>query len=164
LEFLRLGFTPEFLHGIELLSESVDRARTVLPSSVHIIHGDASAASSSIQDASQDIVFQSTVFSSLLDDAFQLRLADRMWRWVRPGGGVLWYDFTYNNPWNPDVRGVPLSRIRRLFPAGDIQAKRLTLCPPIARVAGRLHPTFYTILNAVVWLRTHRLVWIRKRR
>ncbi len=25
-------------------------------------------------------------------------LLDRMWRWVKPGGGVLWYDFTFDNP------------------------------------------------------------------
>ena len=45
-----------------------------------------------------------------------------MWRWVRPGGGVLWYDFTFDNPRNPDVRGVPLARVRELFPHGASQA------------------------------------------
>jgi hypothetical protein len=65
---------------------------------------------------SQDLVLQSTVFSSLLDDAFQQRLAEAMWRWLKPGGAVLWYDFTVDNPRNPDVRGVPLARVRALFP------------------------------------------------
>jgi hypothetical protein len=98
----------------------------------------------------------------LLDDTFQKRLADSMWRWLRPGGGILWYDFTVNNPRNPDVRGVPLSRIRQLFPGGKIRVRRLTLAPPLARLVTRLDPRLYALLNTVVWLRTHVLVWVEK--
>jgi SAM-dependent methyltransferase len=163
LEFLRFGFKPEHLQGIELLTESVERARRDLPASVRITHGDAAgAAAASIPEESQDIVYQSTVFSSLLDDEFQQRLADRMWRWLCPGGAILWYDFTVNNPRNPDVRGVPLPRIRELFPRGHVRARRLTLAPPIARAVTRLHPRLYTAFNTCVWLRTHVLVWIEK--
>jgi len=38
----------------------------------------------------------------------------------------------YNNPCNPDVRGVPLHRIRQLFPEGKIHHWKLTLAPPSA--------------------------------
>jgi SAM-dependent methyltransferase len=163
LEFIRFGFRPDHLQGIELLTASVDRARTELPVSVRITLGDATGeAASAVPELSQDIVYQSTVFSSLLDDEFQQRLADRMWQWLRPGGGVLWYDFTMNNPRNPDVRGVPVRRIRQLFPHGNMRVRRLTLAPPLARAATKLHPTFYTALNACVWLRTHVLVWVQK--
>ena len=114
-------------------------------------------------DASVDIVMQSTVFSSLLDNAFQQRLADAMWAAVKPGGGVLWYDFTVNNPRNADVRGVPLKRVRELFPHGDVRAQRITLAPPIARAVTRVHPSLYTLLNTVALLRTHVLAWVAKR-
>lgn len=84
LEFLRLGFQPENLTGIELLQDRVAQANKVLP--IGVVHsGDAN--STNIQSASQDIVFQSVVFSSLLDNAFQAELAARMWAWVKPGGG-----------------------------------------------------------------------------
>ena len=163
LDFLRFGFRPEHLQGIELLAASVERARRDLPASVRITLGDAAgAAASFVPEASQDIVYQSTVFSSLLDDEFQQRLADTMWRWLRPGGGILWYDFTVNNPRNPDVRGVPVARIRQLFPHGKMRVRRLTLAPPIARAVTRLHPTLYAVLNSVIWLRTHVLVWVEK--
>jgi SAM-dependent methyltransferase len=161
LDFLRLGFRPEHLQGIELLTASVEWARRDLPVSVRITHGDATAAVG-VPEASQDIVFQSTVFTSLLDDEFQQRLADKMWQWLRPGGGILWYDFTVSNPRNPDVRGVPVTRIRQLFPHGKIQVRRLTLAPPVARAVTRLHPTLYTVLNSIIWLRTHVLVWVEK--
>jgi len=115
-----------------------------------------------LPDASEDIVLQSTVFSSLLDGPFQWRLAQAMWRWVRPGGGVLWYDFTVNNPRNPDVKGVPVARIRELFPSGRLSYRRLTLAPPIARGVCQLHPALYAWFNAVPLLRTHVLAWIEK--
>lgn len=160
LDALQLGFAPAHLTGLELLPERVARARERLPASTRVIEGDARAAP--IEPASQDVVLQSTVFSSLLDDALQQTLADAMWRWLRPGGGVLWYDFTVNNPRNPDVRGVPLARLRTLFPQGRIEARRLTLAPPLARALVRWHPSAYTVANALPLLRTHVLAWIAK--
>lgn len=160
LEFLRMGWQPEHLAGIELLPERHAHARAVLPERVALHLGDACTAP--IAEASCDLVFQATVFSSLLDDAFQQRLAAAMWRWVKPGGAVLWYDFTVDNPRNQDVRGVPLRRVRALFPEGRIEARRVTLAPPLARAACRVWPGWYPVLNAVPVLRTHVLAWVGK--
>ena len=160
LELLRLGFAPGHLGGIELLPERLAQARRVLPPAVSLQAGDACALA--LPPASQDIVLQSTVFSSLLDDAFQQRLADAMWHWVAPGGGVLWYDFTVDNPRNPDVRGVPLGRVRAMFPRARMLSRRVTLAPPLARALCRLHPALYSVANALPWLRTHRLLWLGK--
>ena len=160
IELVLMGFAPENLSGVELLPERHAAARERLPAAVQLAQGDALALTPPA--ASVDIVLQSTVFSSLLDDAFQQRLADTMWAAVKPGGGVLWYDFTFNNPRNPDVRGVPLSRVRALFPQGRVQAQRITLAPPIARAVTRLHPSLYTLFNTVPPLRTHLLCWIAK--
>lgn len=160
LEFLRMGFAPEHLCGIELLNDRYQVATRLMPAGVRLRLGDAAALLA--DEAAVDIVYQSTVFSSLLDDAFQQRLADAMWRAVKPGGGVLWYDFTVNNPRNPDVRGVPLQRVRELFPAGRVTARRITLAPPIARAVVPLHPGLYTALRMIPWLRTHLLCWIAK--
>lgn len=160
LELLRMGCAPDRLSGIELLPERHAAARARLPTSVRLSLGDAVVAS--VEEASCDIVLASTVFSSLLDNTFQQRLADTMWRWVKPGGGVLWYDFTVDNPRNADVRGVPLKRIRALFPNGRVQAQRVTLAPPIARRVTAVHPSLYTLFNTVPLLRTHVLAWIAK--
>ena len=157
---LLMGFAPENLSGIELLPERYAEALSRLPEAVALQQGDALALMP--PDASVDIVLQATVFSSLLDNAFQQCLAAAMWAAVKPGGGVLWYDFTVNNPRNPDVRGVPLSRVRQLFPLAKIETRRLTLAPPLARAASRVHPALYGLLNAVPWLRTHVLMWIGK--
>jgi SAM-dependent methyltransferase len=158
--FLLLGFRPDHLVGNELLEERVEVARALLPSQVTLAPGDASDLH--FKDESFDIVLQSTVFTSILDSDFRQKLALHLWRLVKPGGGVLWYDFTFNNPRNPDVQGIPLVRIRQLFPEGEITAWRVTLAPPISRMVTRVHPCLYTLFNLVPFLRTHLLCWIRK--
>jgi SAM-dependent methyltransferase len=160
LELLRIGFAPRNLVGIELLPDRFAQAMQTLPSGVTLMQGDASLVK--LPDASEDIVLQSTVFSSLLDAPFQWRLAQTMWRWVRPGGGVLWYDFTVDNPRNADVRGVPVARIRELFPGGRVRHQRITLAPPLARRVCAWHPSLYPVFNVLPLLRTHVLAWIEK--
>lgn len=160
LELLRLGFAPDRLTGLELLPERHAAARAALPQATTLWLGDATQAP--IAPRSQDIVLQSTVFSSLLDDAFQQQLAHQMWQWLKPGGAVLWYDFTVDNPFNRDVRGVPMARIRSLFPAARIVSQRVTLAPPLARLLCRVHPVLYPVVNTVPLLRTHVLAWIEK--
>lgn len=162
LRFLRWGFDPANLVGNELLPARLGEARRRLPVEIKLIEGDARG----LDCGSFDIVFQSTVFSSILDDAFQIQLANRMWEMTRPGGGVLWYDFCYNNPKNPDVRGVPVRTIRKLFPESKPVIRRVTLAPPVCRFVTRLSPRFsmqfYSVLNALPLWRTHVLCWIPK--
>lgn len=161
MQLIRLGFKPENLVGNELLEERSLVAQHHLPEATRILIGDAT--SNDLPEKSFDVVLQSTVFSSILDDAFQQRLANRMWSLVKNGGGVLWYDFSFNNPKNPDVRGVPVRRIRELFPDAEIiKVWRLTLAPPISRLVTKIHPSLYTLFNMLPVLRTHVLCWIRK--
>lgn len=160
LQFLRLGFRPDLLVGIELLEDRVRAARHVLPESLVIHHGDALATT--LPSEGFDIVFQSLVFSSILSAEFRARLAARMWRLVKVGGGVLWYDFIYDNPANADVKGVPIDEVRRLFPGGKVKFCRLTLAPPISRRVVAFSPGLYSLFNALPFLRTHVLCWIGK--
>lgn len=160
LELIGLGFEPANLLANELLPERAAAARARLPAAVQVLEGDALALP--LPDASLDLVLQSTVFSSLLDPGFRARLAARLWAWLKPGGAVLWYDFAVDNPRNPDVTGLPPAELRRLFPAASIDARRVTLAPPLARRAAALHPALPGLLNTVPLLRTHRLAWIAK--
>jgi SAM-dependent methyltransferase len=162
LAFLRWGFAPERLAGIELLPDRHEGARQRLPTAVRLSCGDATTLP--ITPASVDMALQATVFSSLLDDAYQARLAQAMWAAVKPGGAVLWYDFTVGNPGNRDVRGVPVARVRELFPEARAEFERITLAPPLARAVCRLHPALYTVCNALPLLRTHVLGWLAKPR
>jgi SAM-dependent methyltransferase len=160
LELITLGFDPARLLANELLPERAAAARARLPGAVRVLEGDALALP--LPEASLDLVLQSTVFSSLLDAGFRARLAQRLWAWLKPGGAVLWYDFAVDNPRNPDVVGLPMAEVRRLFPAATIDARRVTLAPPLARRGAALHPALPALLNNLPLLRTHRLAWIAK--
>lgn len=160
LQLMKLGFLPENLVGNELLEDRAAFARNLLPSATQVIKGDA--LDLDLPEESFDVVFQSTVFSSILNDNFQGKLAEKMWSLVKPGGGVLWYDFIYDNPKNPDVRGVPVRSIRNLFPAAEFIVWRTTLAPPISRLVTKINPFLYTVFNSISFFRTHVLCWIRK--
>jgi SAM-dependent methyltransferase len=161
LDLLRLGARPEHLTGIELLGERVVAARANLPALLKIVEGDAALAP--IDSASQDAVLAFTVFSSVLDDTSQETLAAVMWRWVAPGGGIMCYDFAVGNPSNPDVRGVPVKRLRQLFPDARLSVRRVTLAPPLARMLARVGRNVIAPASACMpFLKTHRLVWAQK--
>ena len=160
LQFLSFGFSPENLVGNELLEDRIAIARKRLPAALALHGGDAVGLQ--LPQESFDVVLQSTVFTSILDSAFKRRLAEKMWSLVRPGGGVLWYDFMFDNPRNRDVQGISLAEIDKLFPVRAAWMRRITLAPPIARTVTRIHPSLYTLVNLVPWLRTHCLCWIQK--
>lgn len=157
LNFLSLGATPTRLIGNDLVAHRIDEARLRLPSSVRLYCCDASALD--IDPASFDLILQSVCFSSILDDNVLNAVAARAWSLLRPGGALLSYDFTVNNPRNRNVRGISVARLRNLFPDGSITARSVTLAPPIARAVSS---SFYPFLSAFPFLRTHAWCLIRK--
>jgi len=161
LQFLRLGFSPENLVGNELLQDRINKAGKRLPAALNLLPGNA--LDLTIQECQFDIVFQSMVFSSILDEKFKFQLAKRMWGWVKEGGGILWYDFIYDNPWNKDVKGIPYQKVKEYFPEGSIKKWKITLAPPLSRVVTKIHPSSYNIVNLFPFLRTHILCWIQKK-
>jgi SAM-dependent methyltransferase len=119
LQFLRWGFLPENVKGNELMPNRCAQARHRLPAAVEIIEMDALGLC--LSEGSFDIVLVSTVFTSILDEPFRAQLAKKIWSLVRPTGAVLWYDFIYNNPSNPDVTGIPRRRVLERFPEARAQ-------------------------------------------
>jgi SAM-dependent methyltransferase len=141
--------------GVELLPDRVAEARRMCPPATTIRC--ASAAHLPAADNSFDIVLQSMVFTSVLDDTLKQRIAAEMLRVLAPRGVIIWYDFFRNNPLNADVRGVPANQIRRLFPDCAVQLRRVTLVPPLARGLARVSPHVCALLAAIPLLRTHYL-------
>jgi SAM-dependent methyltransferase len=160
LDLLRLGFTPKNLAGIESSPVRFAEAMQRLPSGVVLLQGDASTVK--LPEESEDVVLQCELFSSLLDAPFQWRLAESMWRWLKPGGGVLWYDTTIDGSAGEAVRGVPLRRIRELFPHGRMTAKRVSGLRRSGWMACAAHPSLHAALDLLPLMRTHVLAWIEK--
>lgn len=157
LNFISLGANPAQLTGNDLVPHRIEEARARLPAAVRLHCGDAGELD--IDAESFDIVLQSVCFSSILDDAVLTTVANRAWSLLRPGGAFLSYDFTINNPRNPNVRRISIAHLRELFPHGIVTVRRVTLAPPIAR---RVWSGFYPLLSAFPFLRTHAWCLIRK--
>jgi SAM-dependent methyltransferase len=154
-QFLQWGAKPERLAGIELRPEAVAKAAYLNPN-LEVRCG--AAEELPWPDASFDLVCQHTLFTSVLNRTTRQRIAAEMRRVLKPGGAVLWYDFFYNVPWNPDVRGITRGEIASLFPGFGLRLWRVTLAPFIARrLPEPLLPVLYPLLAAVWPLRTHYL-------
>ena len=152
-QFLQWGGVPENLTGIELRQEPVEKSHYLSP---HLDVRCGSATELPWPDGSFDLVCQHTVFTSILDAVMKQQVANEMCRVLRDGGAVLWYDFMYNNPRNPDVRGVKRREIQSLFPNFKILLRKITLAPPIARrLPESILPILYPLFASISFLRTH---------
>ena len=113
LSLIALGADPHRIVGNELLDERLEIAARRLPSAVRLHLGDGARLPDSY--GSFDLIMQFVVFSSILDDPLLSSLASRIWNMLRPGGIILSYDMAVGNPFNPDVRGVPLRKLKDAF-------------------------------------------------
>jgi ubiquinone/menaquinone biosynthesis C-methylase UbiE len=159
-EFVRWGARPENIFGVDLIPERIAEARALCPARVTLTCG--SAEKLEFSAGSFDLVFQSTVFTSILEEMMKVKIAGEMLRVLRPGGLIVWYDFTVNNPWNSDVRGIPRREVKRLFPGCQFEFERLTLAPPMGRRIARFSSFLYRAVSAVKVFDTHCLAIIRK--
>jgi ubiquinone/menaquinone biosynthesis C-methylase UbiE len=156
---LELGATPSNLVGVDLLLDRVAAARRTYPQlEFHV----GNAEHLEFPDRRFDLVMAFTVFTSILDEAMARNVASEIQRVLRPGGGLLWYDFRYNSPANRHVRGVGSHRVRDLFPElkGDLHT--VTVLPPLVRRLGPLTAPAYPVLASVPPLRSHLMGLLRK--
>ena len=151
---LSWGVPAENLYGIDLLPERIAAAREAYPG-IHFAA--ANAEQMGFQDGMFDLVLVVTVFSSILEEEMRTRVAREIDRVLKPGGAVVWYDFRYNNPANPHVRGVKKRQIQQLFPTCRVRLETLTVLPALARRLGKLTPLLYPLLSWIPFLRTHAL-------
>ena len=124
------GADPSKVTGIDLVAEHVVQARALCSGAVRIDCG--SAAQLAFPDATFDLVTHFTVFTSVLDSDMKQRIAAEMRRVVKPDGVILWYDVSIDNPWNPDVRGIPSGRwLSFSLVLARLDMRRVTLVPPV---------------------------------
>jgi SAM-dependent methyltransferase len=160
-EFLQWGADAANLCGIDLNEDRIQAARRLIPSG-DLQAGDACRLPWA--DGTFDLATQFTLFTSILDTSVKRQIASEMVRVLKPGGLILWYDFRFNNPGNPNVLGITAKEIRKLFAGCLVKLETATLAPPLAR---RLVPVSWIAslaLEKVPFLRTHYLGVIKKPR
>lgn len=150
MSFLRWGFLPQNLTGIDLDEARVARARALLPA-VDVRACDASRME--FADEAFDLVFESTMFLQMTDDALASSIAREMIRVTRDDGFIIIADWRYGKPGNPNFRGVSQARLAQLFDVGGsttvIRRERGALVPPVGRFLSRSLPSLYFAVQSL---------------
>jgi SAM-dependent methyltransferase len=150
--FLDLGAASSRLVGVDLLPERVDAALKAHPD-IEFMVGNAEHLD--FPDAGFDLVLAFTLFTSILDPVMAGNVASEIRRVLRPGGGLLWYDFRYESPANRNVKAVSARRVRELFPDLEGELESITVIPPLARRLGPLTAAGYPLLASIPPMRSH---------
>ena len=153
-ELIGWGVPERNLHGIELDPTRAAKARQLFPRA-DLRVGDA--VKLPWNDESFELVITSTLFTSILDVNVRVLIANEIVRVLAPKGALLWYDFAFDNPRNPNVRGIKRRTLRKLFPALSGKIRSLTLAPPLARLIAPRSLALATLLEGIPLLRTHLL-------
>jgi SAM-dependent methyltransferase len=151
---LELGASAPRLVGVDLLPERIDAARQAFPELDFRV---GNAEHLEFAGGTFDLVLAITLFTSILDATMARNVASEIARVLRPGGGLLWYDFRYDSPANRNVRGVGAARVRELFPGFQGELHTVTLIPPLARRLGPLTAAGYPLLASIPPMRSHLL-------
>jgi len=158
-DLLEWGIAESNISGIEL---DETRARVAIDRfpSADLRIGDATSLT--WNDGAFDLIVVSTVFSSILDPLVKRVLADEIERVLAPNGVVIWYDLAFDNPANPNVRGIKREEITQLFQSLDCQLERITLAPPIARLIVPISESLGAVMEKIPFLRSHLLGFLKK--
>lgn len=147
---VRLGFDPANVTGVDILEERLSRARELYPRARFIA---ADASRLDLPDESFDLVFESTMFATLPDEALSAAIAHEMVRLCKLGGYLLLVDWRTPKPGAPEYRALTKSRLARMFlstgKAALVGMYRGALVPPVGRFLSRWLPSAYFLVAAV---------------
>lgn len=172
--------------GIDLMESRLRMGKDQYPR-LRLFQGNA--AQLPFRENEFDFVMQFMCFSSVLDSAMRQKVADEMWRVLRPGGVILFYDLCPRSFWlrlSLKVNALPKkfriknsseekprmlystptqpmsqSEIRELFQIKRLQIHRVSLDFKFASFAYRLS-IMRILLSWIPFLKTHYLALIRK--
>ncbi len=85
-----------------------------------------------------------------------------MLRVLKQDGILIWHDYRFDNPFNPNVQGIGKREIMILFPDCLFDFKLINLNPIIARPLAEFSWALCEILEKIPLLRTLWLVIIKK--
>jgi SAM-dependent methyltransferase len=155
----RWGAKLENCWGVELIPDYVERGRKKHPGIQLIM---ASADKMPFSDEYFDIVHHSMMFSSVPDEGLRKAMGREMWRVLKPGGYIMWYDFIWN-PLNPNVKGMRKKDIREIFPDAEwVYCRRIGLAPPIIRLINHVSERLVIVFERLVIFNAFYLCMLRK--
>lgn len=158
--FLKEGVPPGNLYGIDIWPERIENAKKLHPNMCFVCKN---ADRLPYPDEFFDIIIQATVFTSILEPRVKKNVASEMVRVLKPDGLIIWHDFRFDNPFNPNVKGIRKREIIDLFPDCQFNFKLMNLNPFIARPLAGFSWSLCNALEKIPILRTHWLATIKKK-
>jgi len=150
LPYLRIGFTPHNLHGVDIRAEQVRCAQSKFPS-LQLQHADASRLP--FPDGAFDIVQESMIFLQMTDDDLSQRIAREMLRVAKRGGHIVLTDWRYSKAGTSEFKALNRNRIARLFHEGSETAVDEVypgaLIPPLGRFLSKNFSSLYFVVRRV---------------
>jgi SAM-dependent methyltransferase len=157
--FMDLGVKEGRLVALDILQERAGRARKAHSGLASMV---GNAEHLPFVDESFDVVYQSTMLSSVLDADRRARILEEAKRVLRRGGVFLSYDVRYPNPWNANTRPVGGSELGRAFSGWPVRIRSVTALPPLVRWLAPVSTLACRALESVALLRSHLLAVARK--
>lgn len=151
LQFIRLGFKPSNLTGVDLEVERIARAKEELPGIDFRVE---SADRLPFADESFDIVFESTMLGTLDSKPLLAGIASEMLRVTRKGGHIMLTDWRYSRQGSGVKTAINPKKIAELFSVGRntniVASERGALVPPIGRRVSRMMPSLYFLVSSLL--------------
>jgi len=148
--FLRLGFPPGNLYGIDFQEERISLAKDRCPG-MNFQCGDATKME--YPNASFDVVCESTMFIHSVDEALSRKIAAEMLRVTKSGGHILLCDWRYSKPGSDAHKALTQKRIAGLFRVGSETVHCGVfpgpLVPPLGRFLSLQLPAFYFLVRGL---------------
>jgi ubiquinone/menaquinone biosynthesis C-methylase UbiE len=150
LPFLRLGFDPANLVGIDIRGEKIRAAQARYPG---LQFQCADASHLSYPDEAFDIVQESMIFLQIPDHDLSLRIASEMLRITKISGHIVLSDWRFGKIGSREFNPLSMKRISRLFRVGSDtivrKAFRGALVPPVGRFLSKNVPSMYFAVSAL---------------
>ena len=154
-----LGVQGDHLFALDLLEERARRARQD-HSWIRFLVGDATRLP--FRDSWFDIVYQSTMLSSVLEAEHRARIFAEVRRVLVAGGVFLSYDTRYPSPRNRNTRPLRARELVQAFRGWPTTLRSLTPLPQLVRLVAPFSLAACRALEALPPLRSHTLALIRK--
>src|SRR3974390_842273 len=149
--FLRAGFLPRNLSGLDFQEDRIFHARQLLPG-INFICGDATCME--VPDGTFGLVTESTLFIHSVDQALSTKIAEEMIRVTCPGGHLILTDWVYSKPGSAAHKALSSKRINALFAVGDrpmrLSVFRGPLVPPLGRFLSSRLPSIYFLVQSML--------------
>lgn len=160
-QLLRLGYEPVNITGVEIQQERIAAARRLYPQ-MEFIHADATRMQ--FEDDTFDLVFESTMFATLLDDYDRAAIASEMVRVCKPAGFLVLVDWRSPKPGDPSYKALSRKELRILFSIGSrtklIGVQKGALVPPIGRFLSKRAPSVYFVVSALLPFLVGQVVYV----